>query len=192
MIEQLVEWDKALFLTLNEAHVEWMDNLMVAISDNIIWLPLYLWMIWLLFQNYGKQFWWWLIAIALTILISDQFTSGFMKPFFARPRPCHDPAIGYLVHIVDRCGGKYGFASSHAANTFGVATLLFITLKPYQRFIGWIFAWSAVVAYSRIYLGVHYPLDVTVGGLVGIGSGYLSYWVIHKSKRRLQKVKPGH
>lgn len=101
MIEQIIEWDKDLFLELNSLHISWLDDAMVAITGNFVWLPLYIWMLWLIFQNYGKKWWWWLIAIALTVLISDRFTSGFMKPFFERPRPCHDPEIGYLVHIVD-------------------------------------------------------------------------------------------
>jgi undecaprenyl-diphosphatase len=123
-----------------------------------------------------------LVCIALTILLADQITSTFMKPFFSRLRPTHDPELENLVHIVNGYrGGKFGFASSHAANTFGLAMFVFLLFRNRSKHVAWIFLWAAVVAYSRIYLGVHYPGDIIVGGFVGMicafGCYHLFKWI---------------
>jgi undecaprenyl-diphosphatase len=99
-----------------------------------------------------------------------------MKPFFERLRPSHDPSMQNLIHLVDDYrGGLYGFASSHAANTFGVALFVWLTLRPVYNWIFLIFLWAAVMTYTRIYLGVHYPGDIIVGALVGLVSGWVGF-----------------
>ncbi|MEQ9299163.1 MAG: phosphatase PAP2 family protein, partial [Cyclobacteriaceae bacterium] len=103
-----------------------------------------------------------LLAVAAT----DQLTSSLMKPGFERLRPCHDPSLSETIRIVDGCGGKYGFASGHAANTFMLA-IFFVTLFRGNKLFLWMILWAAVVAYSRIYLGVHFPGDVLVGAMLG-------------------------
>jgi len=92
-----------------------------------------------------------------------------------RLRPCHEPALEGLVHIVNgKCGGKYGFISSHAANTFGIAMMLLMWVK--RRWFGVILmVWAALVSYSRIYLGVHYPGDVIGGAIWGVLCGWLMF-----------------
>jgi undecaprenyl-diphosphatase len=100
-----------------------------------------------------------------------------MKPVFARFRPSQEPTLEGLVHLVNGYkGGLYGFASSHAANTFGIAFFVWLTLRAHYRWIILIFAWAAFMTYTRIYLGVHYPGDIIVGAVVGFGSG----WIGHK------------
>ena len=108
--------------------------------------------------------------------MTDQFTSGLMKPFFERLRPSHEPALEGMVHMVSGySGGKYGFASSHAANTFGIAMFLSCLLKVEKPWINWLFLWAALVSYTRIYLGVHYPGDIIVGALIGVAFGWLVF-----------------
>jgi undecaprenyl-diphosphatase len=123
----------------------------------------------------------------LTILLADQVTSGFMKPFFERLRPCHDPRWEGLLHNYGRCGGLYGFASSHAANTFGLATFLTLTLSSKVKGISWLFVYALLVSYTRIYLGVHYPLDIVLGALVGVLAAYLSWFLVVVLKRKFIK-----
>ncbi len=176
MLNELMELDKELFLLLNGFHTSWLDPIMLFITDKLVWIPLYIVLVYIVFRDLGRQAWIALACIALTILLADQATSTLMKPYFARLRPSHEPALEGVVHVVDNYkGGRYGFASSHAANTFGAATFLFLLLGKKRRWVGWLFLWAAVVVYSRIYLGVHYPGDIVVGSLVGMLAAALSF-----------------
>jgi undecaprenyl-diphosphatase len=167
-MERLLELDRDAFLFLNRLNTPWLDTIMPWITRTESWTPLFLVLIYLVIREYRKDSWAVLLGVALTILFADQVTSELMKPFFARLRPSHDPSLDGLVHIVDGYrGGLYGFASGHAANTFGVATFVVSVLSRY-RWIPWLFLWAGLMTYSRIYLGVHYPGDVLVGAIVGI------------------------
>ena len=122
MLEQLKEWDLQLFLFLNQFHASWLDPVIFFITRTESWIPLYILLLYLIFRQYKKAGWLVLIGIVVTILLADQITSGLMKPFFLRLRPSHEPSLEGLLHLVnDYRGGTYGFASSHAANTTGVA-----------------------------------------------------------------------
>jgi undecaprenyl-diphosphatase len=149
---------------------------MIFLSAKFVWIPLYLYLIFLLYAQYGKRFWIPLLFIVISLTLSDQFTSSFMKPYFQRLRPCLDQSLAIVVEIVKGCGGKYGFASSHAANTMGLAVFYLMLLKTKKKILAYaIFTWALMVGYSRAYLGVHYPGDVIVGFLVGGFFGYLCY-----------------
>lgn len=114
-----------------------------------------------------------IIAVIVLIFLSDKISVYWFKEVFMRYRPCHNNDIAHLIHLVDGCGGKYGFVSSHAANTFALATFMGIFLrKHFSKMLIWMLIWAAVVSYSRIYLGVHYPSDIAIGGLLGILIGY--------------------
>lgn len=152
--------------------------MMVFITDKKTWIPCYALIIIYFLWKYRWQGLLPIAGILLTILFADQFSSGFCKPFFERLRPCHQPEIQTLVHTtIKGCGGKYGFISSHAANTFGIAMFLFLFFKNKWKQIGWIFLWSSLVSYSRIAVGVHYPADILFGGLSGVLFGYISYLI---------------
>ena len=167
-MERLLELDRDAFLFLNRLNTPWLDAVMPWITRTESWTPLFIVLLYFVIREFRKDSWAVLLGIALTILFADQLTSQFMKPFFERLRPSHDPSLDGLVHIVngDR-GGLYGFASGHAANTFGVATFL-VSILPRYRWMPWLFLWAGLMTYSRIYLGVHYPGDILVGALVGI------------------------
>lgn len=172
-METLNHLDADVFLTLNGWHADWLDEVMYWISDREFWFPFYaLLLVWL-----GWKFRWRaigvILALALTIALSDQVTTSVMKPLFLRLRPCHEPSIDQWVHVVWECGGQYGFASSHAANSFGFATLLYLLLPHHRNFARFLFLWSAVISYSRIYVGAHYPLDVLAGAAVGTSMAIL-------------------
>jgi undecaprenyl-diphosphatase len=187
-VEELLELDKRLLLFLNGWNSPFFDSVMLTLTETFVWTPLYATLIYLVIKIYGKSSIWILLGVALTILLCDRITSGFMKPFFARLRPSHEPSLEGLLHLVnDYRGGLYGFASSHAADTFGVAMFVWLSLKKYYRWIWVVFVWAALMTYTRIYLGVHYPSDILVGALIGMTLGWLSlkgsFYVWNKNKK---------
>ncbi len=188
-MHEIVEWDKQLFIWLNGFHTPWLDPVMLLVTKTAFWLPLYFALAYLIFKNYRKEGWLVLAGVGLAILLADQITSGLMKPLFARPRPSHEPSLAGLVHIVDDyTGGQYGFASSHAANTFTVALIVWLVLKQFYRWIVFIFLWATLMTYTRIYLGVHYPGDILAGMMVGLLSAWTGFrfykWLTHLRNNR--------
>lgn len=167
--------DTELFLFLNGLHVDWLDPIMTFISGKITWAPFYLVLLFLVIKKYKKQSILVLIGVVILIVCSDQISSGIFKPIFERPRPCHNEAIKDLVYLPNgHCGGAYGFISSHACNCFALAVFITHVLKKYYRKIAYImYIWASLVAYSRIYMGVHYPGDIIVGAVVGIIVGFV-------------------
>lgn len=188
-MEDLVELDRKLFLALNGGFRHpVLDQVMMFLTATYAWIPLYLLLLFLLVRNYKKQSWIWLLAIGCTILLADQITSSLMKPFFERLRPSHDPVLAEQVFLVNRYrGGKFGFASSHAANTFGIATLMWLLLKKYRPWIGLLFLWTLLVGYTRIYLGVHFPGDILAGFSVGFLCAVISYFLFGILKNYLDR-----
>jgi len=128
----------------------------------------------LLFRKYGKATFYVLLSVAILIFLTDQVSVHLFKNVFLRLRPCHDPLLKGMVHTVrGECGGTYGFVSSHAANTFGLAVFLFPFLRSTIPGLSWmLIGWAAVVSFSRIYLGVHFPLDIIVGAMMGALLGF--------------------
>ena len=184
-MEEILELDREIFLELNSSfHNPWLDQLMMFLSTTTAWIPLYLILLYLLIKNFRKQTWLVLLAVALTILLADQITSSVMKPFFERLRPSHEPSLAERVYIVNKYrGGKFGFASSHAANTFGIATLMSLALRAYRPWIYLLFLWALGVGYTRIYLGVHYPGDILAGYLVGFLCALIAWFLLSLLKR---------
>lgn len=172
MIDQLKEWDEQLLLILNGLGHPHLDGVMIFLSAKLVWVPLYLGLIFLLYKHYGSAFWKPLILVIVAIALADQVTSSFMKPFFERLRPCTDSSLVDMLVIPKGCGGKFGFASSHAANTFALA-IFYLQLSK-TRWFWLLVGWAAMVSYSRVYLGVHYPGDILVGALVGSILGFIS------------------
>ncbi len=193
-MHELLELDKKILLWFNGFHSPGADSVMMLMTKTIFWLPLYFILAYLLFRRFKIEGWFVLAAAGLSILLADQITSGFMKPFFARLRPSQEPGLEGLLHLVNGYkGGRYGFASGHAANTFAIAFLIWRVFKDASRWSGLIFLWAFVMSYTRIYLGVHYPGDILVGALIGILCGWLGFkffqWL--KAKREKRKTPSG-
>jgi undecaprenyl-diphosphatase len=182
MLESLKSIDTGLFLAINGAHSTFFDYIMYWASQRFIWIPLYVFFAWLICKHYGKKAWLLILAAGLIIVITDQTAVYLFKNVFLRLRPCHEPSMAGKVHLVNEyCGGKYGFISSHAANSFGLAAYLSLLLgKKIKYFTLLILLWALLLCYSRVYLGVHYPGDVIVGGIWGAGIGTSLYVSIRK------------
>ena len=180
MLEFILELDTQLFLFLNSLHNAFWDPIMYEISEKVFWYPFYGILIGLIIWRYKWNAIATLLFIALLITLADQISVKGFKEVFERFRPTHNPQIDHLVHTVKGYrGGDFGFVSSHAANTFAYA--LFSSKLFKNRYYSWfIFIWAAIVSYSRIYLGVHYPLDIIGGALLGIALGYLVFWLYCK------------
>lgn len=186
MIESLNRLDTQLFLILNGLHTPFWDGVMEFASGKLTWFPLYIVLLLLLWRKCGRQVIWWLLAVAVVVLLVDQISSSLIKPTVERLRPTHNPEIAHLVHIVNGYrGGLYGFVSSHAGNTFGVAVLLALVLGNRWGWIG-LMLWAALVSYSRIYLGVHYPGDVLCGALLGVAVAVSVYQIARRFIFRYQ------
>jgi len=187
MIETINYWDEKAFLWLNFFYLEALDPVALQLTQTITWIPLYVLLLYLIYRIDPKNTLWILGGVMLTILLADQVSSGLMKPYFERLRPCHDPRWEGMMHVYGRCGGLYGFVSSHAANTFGLATFLTLKLGKKQKAIAWLFLYALVVSYTRIYLGVHYPLDLFFGALVGVLAAFFSWLCVVVIKRKIVK-----
>lgn len=179
--ELLLDTDQKIFLFLNGLHTPWLDGIMYWITYKFTWIPMYLFLIVLIFRKYQRKALFVILSLVVAVALADQITSGLMKPFFARLRPCHDPVIGSLVHLVSGCGGQFGFASSHASTSFALATSCFIVTKTTIPQTWLLFVWALIYSYSRIYVGVHYPGDIVVGAFMGILAGILCAMIYKKS-----------
>ena len=182
MLEALREIDRELFIFLNNNHNEFWDPIMILISERFFWFPAYLALIIYLIYTFRRRGLAKLVMALIAVGAADVISSRIFKPNFARLRPCHDPDLSEVINIVSGCGGQFGFISSHSSTTFALATFMFLVLPPqYKWFKITLLVWAAVISYSRIYLGVHYPGDVLAGALLGASMA----WICEKFYQRV-------
>lgn len=172
MLQTLLSWDAALFQWINTG---WsnpvFDTLLPLFRERLFWAPLYLFLAAFLVLNFKGKGWLMILAICLAAGLTDFTSSTLIKKNVQRVRPCNDPAMVVTQRV--SCGSGYSFTSSHAANHFAVAVFVVMLLGKTHRLVKpLVLAWAGLIALSQVYVGVHYPLDVTCGGLLGATIGY--------------------
>ncbi len=186
----LNEWDTQLFLQINTVHTSpFLDAMYPWWREGNAWLPLYLFLVVFMLQNFKSKALGWILFALLTITFSDQVSSHLIKPFFERLRPCNEPLLANQVRLLlNGCSGGFSFTSSHATNHFAFAVFVYKTLG---FLIGkWkyvLLVWAATIAYGQVYVGVHYPLDILMGALLGVSIGFITANGFH---RLLGKLAP--
>ncbi len=181
MLKSLVEADRYLFLLINKAHDPVVDFVMFWATDKWVWIPFYIWLLYILIKNFGKKIFLLMVMIAIMITVSDQ-VSVMIKEAVQRLRPCRDPYFTGIIHLVQQgCGGQYGFISSHASNTMALAIFIIGVLpEPGKWLKVEVFAYVLLVCYSRIYLGAHFPGDVVGGWILGSIIGLLGVFIFRR------------
>ena len=186
-LQKILEVDKEIFLFLNGFHSPFWDTIMLMITRKETWIPFFAIIIYFIIKNYRVKAFLILFFLALVILFSDQF-SVLLKENIQRLRPVHQPEIEHLVHNVLRKGGLYGFVSSHAANSFAIFAF---TTRIFRNKTYWflLLFWAVIFSYSRIYSGVHYPLDILGGAVLGWGIGVLLFKMLIFTENRFWAEK---
>ncbi len=175
MFEELIQLDKELFLFLNGLGNSNWDGFWMFATNKLSSIPFYFILLILVYKQLGlRKTLIVLFTVAILILVVDQL-ANFFKYGVQRLRPCYNQDVSTVMRLVkNSCGGRFGYFSAHAANSFAVASFFTFLLKPKFRYIGLLlFFWAIIVAYSRIYIGVHFPLDVFTGAVIGLGMSWL-------------------
>ncbi|MBK8657471.1 MAG: phosphatase PAP2 family protein [Bacteroidetes bacterium] len=182
----LQELDYFLFQLINQqlANIA-LDIICPVARERLIWFPIYVLVAFFLYKRYGKQAIWIGALAVITILLSDQISASLIKPYFHRLRPCNNPEIKQQVRLlVDTCGSGYSFVSSHATNHFALAVFLsFVTVEK-KKWLPILFVWASFIAFSQVYVGLHFPADVVVGALLGMAIGLLTGFIAYRLVNR--------
>lgn len=176
-MEELIHFDKQLLLWCNGSDSLFIDYMVTTLTNAKTWIPLYLALLYVVVKNNksAKEVFYIVAAAGLCVFLAGGLDDMIVKPLVARWRPTHDPEIGMLVDVVDGYrGGNYGFFSAHACNTFSIA-VFFSLLMRFRPLVAAMILWSLTNCWTRLYLGVHYPGDITVGLIWGGIVGYVVY-----------------
>ncbi len=176
ILTQLDYYDKQLFILINSKWTNSLfDQLFPIWRESSFWIPLYLFLLVFVLYHFKAKAWGWILFFILTVAISDQISSTLLKEWIGRVRPCRDEHMQPFVRLlVNYCPSSGSFTSSHATNHFALGMFIYLTLKPYFKKWGTLFfVWAGSIAFGQVYVGVHYPLDVLAGALLGCTIGKL-------------------
>lgn len=180
--ELLVYWDYTTWYYLNTVwHNPVLDAIVPYLRNQWTWAPLYLFLLVFMLANFGWRGFIWCLFFIATFGIADFSSATLIKPLFQRMRPCNNPYLVDMVHNIVPCGSGYSFPSSHAANHFALGVFGASTLHQKIKAV-WPIAmlWALSVAYAQVYVGVHFPLDVLCGGIIGALVGMVTAGLFHK------------
>jgi undecaprenyl-diphosphatase len=182
MIDQLIQWDKQFFTAINSGiQSGLLDMVCPFMRKQSNWYLLYAVIAFFLFRKYQVRALWILLSAGLLILISDQVSANLIKNMVQRIRPCNDPDFKDQVRLLVGCGGGYSYLSAHATNHFAIAIFMYqVWGKVYKWFLPVALFWAASIAFSQVYVGVHYPLDVVSGALLGTILGYVGGSLVNR------------
>jgi len=174
--DNIVYFDYEIWYYVNTVwHNDVLDAIVPYFRNQYTWAPLYLFLLVFTLRNFGWRGLIWCLGFLLTFGLADHISAGMIKPYFHRLRPCNNPYLQQVVHIIVPCGSGYSFPSSHASNHFSLGVFAAITLGRLHKWIWWVaLLWAFIVSYSQVYVGVHFPLDVTVGAILGTCIGIIT------------------
>jgi len=178
-----VYYDHVVWYYMNtQWHNSYLDAVVPFLRNQWFWAPLYLFLLLFIPRRFGKNGWIWCLGFLVTFAISDQVSAHLLKPIFHRVRPCNNPYLASIIHNIVPCGSGYSFPSSHASNHFSMAVFSALTLSRHAKWI-WPVAitWAAMVSFAQVYVGVHFPLDVTCGAILGSMVGLLTGKLFNRS-----------
>ena len=171
ILQSLEQFDRWLFQKINGQWTNsFFDFIFLFFRQSAFWMPLYLFLFVFVAINFKRNWWWWVVLFLCTVALTDMIGTRVFKHVVERLRPCDDPVFASSVRLLlKNCAPGYSFVSNHAANHFGLATFFYFTLRNYIPKWSWlVWLWAFSIAYAQIYVGIHYPLDVICGALLGI------------------------
>jgi len=180
--QRLIDLDHRVFTLINQqGSSSFLDSVLPFLREAQFWLPFYLFLILFATLNFGVKGWWWSLAFLLTAALCDIISSQLIKENIFRLRPCQNPLLATEIIIrVKYCPKSSSFTSSHATTHFGLSVFIFHTFKRLSRWWMLVFLWAIAICYTQVYVGVHYPLDVVAGGLIGCVIGMMMAYVFRK------------
>ena len=181
--EHLKLWDQWLFIKINSAWTnDFLNSVMPWWRDSNTWIPLYLFLALFAIMNFGWKVWPWIVFFIVTVSLTDQLSANLIKNFVQRPRPCNDEDFMINVHaLLGGCSPTFSFPSSHATTHFGMAWFIYMTMKQYFKKWSYLFfIWAATIAYGQVYVGIHYPLDVLGGAIIGSFIGIMTASIFNR------------
>ncbi len=186
-IDTLLEWDKDAFWAIHQSWSNpFFDAVLPWLREPLFWIPVYIFLIFFSVKNYKRPESYrdgllWVLAVILVFAITDFTSASILKPFFARVRPCNEESFQPFIHHLVRCGSGKSFPSSHSSNHWGLSFFIIFTLGKYKRWIKYAAViWAFLVVLAQVYVGVHYPLDILGGFVLGYLAAVLISFVFHK------------
>ena len=176
LIDTIIHYDHIAWYYLNtQWHTPFLDAIVPFLRNQYFWAPLYLFLLIFMPAKFRVNGWMWCLAFLISFALADRISAGLIKPYFHRLRPCNDPTLASVIHVLVPCGSGYSFPSSHASNHFAMGIFSAITLGRVARWV-WPVAiiWAIAVSFAQVYVGVHFPLDVTCGALLGTCIGIVT------------------